>query len=71
MKSFLHKATDLTPEIILSPAENRFIIAGKSSPEDVRGLYYPVIEWMQEFVAEIKRGHNYTDANPLRLKLDL
>ena len=71
MKSFLHKATDLTPEIILSPAENRFIIAGKSAPEDVRGLYYPVIEWMQEFVAEIKRGHNYTDANPLRLKLDL
>ena len=71
MKSFLHKATDLTPEIILSPAENRFIIAGKSAPEDVSGLYYPVIEWLQEFVAEIKRGHNYTDANPLRLKLAL
>jgi len=71
MKSFIHKATDLTPEIILAPAENRFIIAGKSAPEDVRGLYYSVIEWMEEFVAETKKGHNYTDANPFRLKLDL
>jgi hypothetical protein len=71
MKSFIHKATELTPEIILAPAENRFTISGKSAPEDVRGLYYPVIEWMEEFVTEIKRGHNYTDSNPLLLKLDL
>lgn len=71
MKSFIHKATDLTPEIILAPAENRFIIAGKSAPEDVRGLYYPVLEWMEEFVAEVRKENNYTDTNPLRLKLDL
>jgi hypothetical protein len=71
MKSFLHKATDLTPEIIFAPAENRFIIAGKSAPEDVRGLYYPVLEWMEEFVADLRKGNNYTDTNPLRLKLDL
>ena len=37
----------------------------------MRGLYYPVIEWMEEFVAKTKKGHNYTDANPFRLKLDL
>lgn len=71
MKNFIHKATDLTPEIILAPSENRFVIAGKSAPEDVRGLYYPVIEWMEEYTAELKKGHNFTDANPLRLKLDL
>jgi hypothetical protein len=71
MKSFIHKATDLTPEIILAPAEYRFIIAGKSAPEDVRGLYYPVLEWMEEFVAEVRKENNYTDTNPLRLKLDL
>ncbi|MRR23346.1 DUF1987 domain-containing protein [bacterium] len=71
MKSFIHKGTDLTPEIILAPAENRFIISGKSAPEDVRGLYYPVLEWMEEFVAGVRKGNNYTDTNPLRLKLDL
>jgi len=71
MKSFIHKATDLTPEITLAPEENRFIIAGKSAPEDVRGLYYPVIEWMGDFANEVRKGHKYTDKSPLRLMLDL
>lgn len=71
MKSFKHKATDLTPEIILAPDENRFVISGKSAPEDVRGLYYPVIEWMEEFAGELRKGHTYTDKTPLLLKLDL
>lgn len=71
MKSFRHKATDLTPEIILAPDENKFVIAGKSAPEDVRGLYYPVIEWMEEFANELRKGHSYTDKTPLKIKLDL
>jgi hypothetical protein len=50
MKSFINKATDLTPEIILAPSENRFIITGKSAPEDVRGLYYPVLEWKKNLL---------------------
>ena len=71
MKSFIQRATDLTPEIILAPEENKFIIAGKSAPEDVRGLYYPVIEWMEEFAAEVRNNNIYTDSKPLLLKLDL
>ena len=71
MKSVIHRATDLPPEIILAPEENRFIIAGKSAPEDVRGRYYPVIEWMEEFAAEVRSGNKYTEQNPLLLKLDL
>jgi len=71
MKSFIHRATDVTPEIILSPDENKFIISGKSAPEDVRGLYYPVIEWMEEFVAGIRMNSPYSDKNHLRFRLDL
>ena len=71
MKSFIKRATDLTPEIILAPEENKFLIAGKSAPEDVRGLYYPVIEWMEEFAAEVRKNNIYTDTKPLLLKLDL
>lgn len=71
MKSFIHKATDLTPDIILAPEENRFVISGKSAPEDVRSLYSPVIEWMEQFAAEVRRGNNYSDNNPLLMKLDL
>ena len=71
MKSFIRKATDLTPEIILAPEENKFIIAGKSAPEDVRGLYYPVLEWMEEFVASVRKSSRYTDSNHLIFRLDL
>ena len=71
MKSFLHKATDLTPEIILSPEENKFVISGKSAPEDVRGLYYPVLEWLEEFAAGVRKSSPYTDSKPLRFMLDL
>ncbi len=71
MKSFIHKATDLTPEIILAPEENKFIISGKSAPEDVRGLYYPVLEWMEEFVGGVRRSSPYSDTNHLRFRLDL
>jgi hypothetical protein len=71
MKSYIQRATDLTPEITLAPEENKFIIAGKSAPEDVRGLYYPVVEWMEEFVAGVRKENIYSDEKPLLLKLDL
>ncbi|MRR18566.1 DUF1987 domain-containing protein [bacterium] len=71
MKSFIRKGTDLTPEIILAPEENRFSISGKSAPEDVRGLYYPVLEWMEEFVAGVRKNSPYTDTKHLCFRLDL
>lgn len=71
MKSYIHKATDLTPEIILAPDENKFIISGKSAPEDVRGLYYPVLEWMEEFAGAIRKSNPYSDTNHLLFRLDL
>ena len=71
MKSFIHKATELTPEIILSPEENMFIITGRSAPEDVRSLYYPIIEWMEGYADELSKGHAYTEKNPLLVKIDL
>jgi len=71
MKSFKSKPTDLSPEIILAPEENKFIIAGKSAPEDVRSIYYPVIEWMEDFMVWVREKKPYTDARPLILQIDL
>ena len=67
------KPTQLTPRIQFSPGENIFIISGTSAPEDVRALYYPVINWMQTFVDQIlSDGHNkFTQENPLRFQVDL
>lgn len=61
-----------TPEIILSPEDNQFIIRGNSAPEDVRALYYPVIEWISKFSTEMKvHPVKYTPENPLVLNFDL
>jgi hypothetical protein len=58
---------------MFSPDENVFYIRGTSSPEDVRKLYYPVIEWQNKFVEEILKGElkNFNTENPLRFQIDL
>jgi hypothetical protein len=50
MEKLYLEPTEMSPEIILSPVENIFKITGRSSPEDVRTLYYPVIDWIKKFV---------------------
>jgi hypothetical protein len=67
------KPTSSTPEILFSPDENIFLIKGTSSPEDVRALYYPVIEWIKIFTDDVLDGENkiYTQENSLRFQIDL
>jgi hypothetical protein len=62
-----------TPSIRLSPDENIFYIRGESSPEDVRKLYYPVVEWIKKFTEEILDGgfKTFNNENPLRFQIDL
>jgi hypothetical protein len=64
-----------SPEIILSPEENIFSISGISSPEDVRRIYYPVFEWIKEFMDEVISGKSgntiYNEDSPFRLRIDL
>ena len=71
MKSLKFNADHNKPEIILSTEENIFRIAGKSAPEDVRELFYPVIEWLTEFAGELKTTNIFSDAKPLVFKVDL
>ena len=62
-----------TPEIIFSPDENYFMIRGSSSPEDVRAMYYPVTDWIRNFVDEIISGRNknYSSGKALIFQTDL
>jgi hypothetical protein len=62
-----------TPEIYFSPEENIFVIKGKSAPEDVRALYYPVISWVKEYTNSLLADAQsvYTPENPLKFKVDL
>ena len=65
--------TSNTPEIHFSPDENIFFIRGTSSPEDVRAMYYPVIEWIKIFIDDVIEGESplFTKENPLKLQIEL
>lgn len=67
------KQTPSTPEIKFSPDENFFLIQGISSPEDVRALYYPVIEWVRIFVDDVLYGEYkmYNKNTPIDFQIDL
>jgi hypothetical protein len=73
MQKLYISKTSITPEVNFSPEENIFLISGISSPEDVRAMYYPVIEWVVAFVNEIIEGKykDYKTDYPLKFKADL
>jgi hypothetical protein len=73
MQRLYIEQTKSTPEINFSPDENIFFIRGISSPEDVRALYYPVIEWIKIFVDDVTEGvvRFYNKENPVKLMIDL
>jgi hypothetical protein len=73
MEKFYFSPTPNTPEIHFSPENNIFLIRGTSAPEDVRAMYYPVIQWIKLFIEDILvRGNNpYSPENPLRFQADL
>ena len=73
MQKLYIKSTTSTPEIHFSPDDNIFLIRGISAPEDVRTMYYPVIEWVKNFIDEIidKEPFRYTTEHPLRFQTEL
>ena len=73
MQRLYIERTENTPEINFSPDENIFIIRGSSSPEDVRAMYYPVIEWLKILVEDIIDGEykNFSAERALILTTDL
>jgi len=73
MENLLIAPTMTTPEIRFSIKENIFRVSGTSRPEDVRALYYPVIEWIKQFADNLIDGRieKYTPENPFRLQVDL
>jgi hypothetical protein len=73
MQRLYIQPTSISPEIHFSPDENIFIIRGNSSPEDVRALYYPVIEWIKIFIDDVIEGEYriFTPENPMKFQADL
>lgn len=38
--------TEDTPEVLLDPSSNKFVISGRSLPEDVTTFYQPIMDWL-------------------------
>jgi hypothetical protein len=73
MQNLLIKKTLTSPEIYFSPEENEFFLRGTSAPEDVRALYYPVIDWIKIFIDDVLGGNykKFDSTNPIRFQIDL
>jgi hypothetical protein len=73
MQTLQIKSTPTSPEIEFLPKQNIFIIRGNSAPEDVRSLYYPVIEWLRIFIDDVLEGEFqiFNATNPVRFQIDL
>ena len=73
MDPLIIEATPHSPEIKFEPANGKFFIAGVSRPEDVRTFYYPVVEWLRNFLEEeVKTGKiSFDETNPLILDVKL
>jgi hypothetical protein len=61
-KRLEYQETSNTPHILFDSEQNKFIIEGKSFPEDSKEFYRPIIEWMNE-LKFLKPAHITIDIN--------
>jgi len=50
MQAYIKASTEEEPKFELDPANNVFVIEGRSIPEDSVKIYEPVIQWIKEYV---------------------
>ncbi|MBI4932094.1 MAG: DUF1987 domain-containing protein [Bacteroidetes bacterium] len=48
MEAIFIKATDVSPEVIMSPGDKKYSISGWSRPESPSKFYDPVMKWIEE-----------------------
>jgi hypothetical protein len=73
MQKLYFPPTPLSPEICFSPDERIFFMKGISNPEDVRAIYYPIIEWFRNYIDTLIKdnSNHYSEKSPLRFQVDL
>lgn len=53
MEKLIIDPTPNTPSVTLDPLKNVFQFSGESRPENVRNFYLPVLEWLENYSAEV------------------
>ncbi len=54
MENIYLAATRTTPEIRLDSAKHILEIRGESYPENTAGFYVPILDWIEEYVGNLK-----------------
>ena len=49
MEILKYEAEELNPGVILDAASGKFVLSGKSCPENVTEYYRPVLEWLENY----------------------
>ena len=49
MNALIINKSDSSPAIQFSAGASEFFIAGESAPENARTVYFPVLEWLEEY----------------------
>jgi hypothetical protein len=52
MKIIHYKPDGLKPGVILDADNNKFIVTGKSCPENVVEFYQPILDWLDDYKIE-------------------
>ncbi|PIY10381.1 MAG: nuclear pore complex subunit [Flexibacter sp. CG_4_10_14_3_um_filter_32_15] len=54
MENFFLEGTNKTPQLDFNSNEGRFLIAGRSIPENSIEFYKPLFEWLDNYVGQAK-----------------
>ena len=64
METIQISPTDVSPEVIFSPKDNKYWISGWSRPESPSKFYAPVIKWIEE------HGEKYLNNAAVNFKIE-
>lgn len=54
MEPITRSATKVTPQVILNPAAQKFIISGRCFPENAELFFRPILNWLDAFTKTAK-----------------
>jgi hypothetical protein len=60
MEKLIIEPTVNSPRVQLDHENNLFGFSGESRPENVRNFYLPVLDWLEEFSAELAKNKTKT-----------
>ena len=60
MEKLILESTLNSPRVVLDPEADIFEFSGESRPENVRNFYIPILQWLEQFGAEVSGGCTFS-----------